>query len=60
MTLKKLRQSQTGCLYGKRNEQIHNLWRTKLLEIGLIWALLHGSDNSRKPPLPVIQAMRFV
>ena len=23
-------------------------------------ALLHGSDNSRKPPLPVIQAMRFV
>ena len=22
--------------------------------------LLHGSDNSRKPPLPVIQAMRFV
>ena len=28
---------------------------------GCHWAaLLHGSDNSRKPPLPVIQAMRFV
>ena len=26
----------------------------------LMRALLHGSDNSRKPPLPVIQAMRFV
>ena len=27
---------------------------------GMAEALLHGSDNSRKPPLPVIQAMRFV
>ena len=31
-------------------------WREKYPGV----ALLHGSDNSRKPPLPVIQAMRFV
>ena len=49
MTLKKLRQSQTGCLYGKRNEQIHNLWRTKLLEIGLICRLV---CNRRSNTLP--------
>ena len=36
-------------------------WRDLPEEFGR-WnmALLHGSDNSRKPPLPVIQAMRFV
>ncbi len=33
---------------------------TILLEQLVNGALLHGSDNSRKPPLPVIQAMRFV
>ena len=36
-----------------------NLARLNLREL-VGTALLHGSDNSRKPPLPVIQAMRFV
>lgn len=42
-----------------KGEYVRGDVHTNTLE-GYFRALLHGSDNSRKPPLPVIQAMRFV
>ena len=39
---------------------IHDNAIDRLQYSSFLSALLHGSDNSRKPPLPVIQAMRFV